>query len=403
MGEKLLIGLNPSGKIYYSQGVLSYQSPGSIDFKRTPSSEPWEDFKKIFHTDLSGKFFLTGYLAYDFLTYFEPKVSLKNPSTYPLFHFTFFEEMLEIIPGLPFTKNALSEILEAAPSCSFEDSFRSEFTSLSSRKDYNQHIKQIKAYLHAGDIFQLNYARKFEGHTSCPTPEQAFWTLTQRNPSFFSAFYPLNERQFILSLSPERLFKLQENTLETRPIKGTIHKSSDPAENEKLKNELMSSEKDRAELTMIIDLLRNDLGKIALPGSVKVEKLFYVDEYPFLYHLISLISAQLPGCLDALDVLRALFPGGSITGAPKVRAMEIIAQLENFSRGPYTGSLGYIDKDGNADFNILIRTLLWEGQEKLSFHTGGGIVLDSTAPGEWAETLIKAKGILEGMHGRILE
>ena len=179
VGEKLLIGLNPSGKIYYSQGVLSYQTPGSTLLKRIPSSDPWEDFKKIFHADLAGKFFLTGYLAYDFLSYFEPKVSLKHPSTYPLFHFTFFDEMLEIIPGFPFTKSALSEILEAAPSCSFEDSFRSEFASLPSRKDYNQHIKQIKAYLHAGDIFQLNYVRKFEGRTSCPTPEQAFWSMTQ--------------------------------------------------------------------------------------------------------------------------------------------------------------------------------------------------------------------------------
>ncbi|MEQ8199276.1 MAG: anthranilate synthase component I family protein, partial [Clostridiaceae bacterium] len=198
----------------------------------------------------------------------------------------------------------------------------------------------------------------------------------------------------VLSSSPERFLKLSDGKAETKPIKGTRPRGKDIQEDRKNRNELTNSDKDKAELLMIVDLERNDLSKVCKPHSVKVKELFKIEEYATVFHLVSSIEGELKPEEDVISLIRATFPGGSITGAPKLRAMEIISELEASERGLYTGSIGYIDFRGNADFNIVIRTILIKDNEAF-FGVGGGITYDSVEELEYQETLDKAKALME--------
>ena len=267
----------------------------------------------------------------------------------------------------------------------------SAWRSSMTREQYGLKFRQVQEYLKSGDCYQVNLAQRFN---ACYEGDewQAFEQLNAANRAPFSAFIRLPE-SVILSLSPERFILLEGKNIQTRPIKGTLPRLADPIADALQAEKLAHSPKDRAENLMIVDLLRNDIGRVAVPGSVKVPELFVVEPFPAVHHLVSTITAQLPKHLQATDLLRACFPGGSITGAPKVRAMEIIEELEPQRRNAWCGSIGYLSFCGNMDTSITIRTLTAEGG-KLYCSAGGGIVADSVESAEYQETFDKVNRIL---------
>jgi para-aminobenzoate synthetase component 1 len=250
-------------------------------------------------------------------------------------------------------------------------------------------------YIHAGDCFQINLAQRLLMPASSPTLA-LYDRLRQRNPAPFSALFHIRGELAIASASPERFVKVTQGIAEARPIKGTRPRGQSAAEDETQRRELLTSAKDRAENVMIVDLLRNDLGRVCAYGSVEVPAVCQVESYAYVHHLVSVIRGRLRPEAGPVDLLRAAFPGGSVTGAPKIRAMEIIAELEPTARGPYCGCLGYIGFDGSMDTNILIRTFTIS-QGWLQFPVGGGIVADSDPEREYAETWHKAEGMLRAL------
>lgn len=274
-------------------------------------------------------------------------------------------------------------------------SLTSQWQSNLSFDAYAQRFHAVQAYIQAGDCYQVNLAQRFQaGYRG--DEWQAFLRLTQANRAPFSSFLRL-PNSALLSLSPERFLSLQQQEIETRPIKGTLPRLAD-AEADRLQAEkLANSEKDRAENLMIVDLLRNDIGRVAVPGSVSVPELFVVEPFPAVHHLVSTVRARLPETLSATDLLRACFPGGSITGAPKIRAMEIIEELEPHRRNAWCGSIGYISLCGRMDTSITIRTLIAENQQ-LYCSAGGGLVADSDLNAEYQETFHKVNRILPSLR-----
>ncbi|MGL4474029.1 MAG: aminodeoxychorismate synthase component I, partial [Shewanella sp.] len=257
--------------------------------------------------------------------------------------------------------------------------------------EYTAKFEQIQAYLHSGDCYQINLTQRF----SAPYQGDewsAYLRLRAANQAPFSAFIRLPE-QAILSISPERFIRLQHGLVETKPIKGTLPRHSDPLQDSANATRLANSEKDRAENLMIVDLLRNDIGKVASAGSVRVPKLFDIESFPAVHHLVSTVTGELSPNYQAADLLKACFPGGSITGAPKIRAMAIIEQLEPSRRSIYCGSIVYISQDNKMDSSICIRTLLAEDSQ-LYCWAGGGIVADSKAANEYQESFDKVSKIL---------
>jgi para-aminobenzoate synthetase component 1 len=260
---------------------------------------------------------------------------------------------------------------------------------LSPRQDfmaYQKRFARVKDYIYDGDCYQVNLAQ----HFSCPfqgDPYQLYQSLRTHNPAPFGGFMRAGDHD-ILSCSPERFLEIKQQQVTTKPIKGTRPRSNDLQHDQKLASELLQSEKDRAENLMIVDLLRNDLGRNCEVGSVKVPKLFELESYRGVHHLVSTVTGQLKANCSILQCLLDAFPGGSITGAPKIRAMQIIDELEDFQRHIYCGSLGYISDHGYADSNIAIRTLLAH-QSMLHTYAGGGLVADSDCQSEYQETFDK--------------
>jgi para-aminobenzoate synthetase component 1 len=266
---------------------------------------------------------------------------------------------------------------------------RSTFT----HRGYLDAVAKVREYIVAGDIFQANLSQRFQAPLREP-PFELYRRLRRRNPAPFAAYLGFDEVT-VLSASPERFLRLDhDRQVETRPIKGTRPRGLGPMHDAALGRALAESEKDRAENVMIVDLLRNDLSRVCRPGTVRVPELFALEQHPTVHHLVSTVVGELEPPADAVELVRAAFPGGSITGAPKVRAMEIIAELEPTRRGVYCGSIGYISASGAMDTSIVIRTFVAAGGE-LYFQAGGGIVADSDPELEYRETLDKAAGLIE--------
>ncbi|ASY77119.1 aminodeoxychorismate synthase component 1 [Pectobacterium polaris] len=265
-----------------------------------------------------------------------------------------------------------------------------------SREAYGEKFRKIQDYLLAGDCYQVNLAQRFSAAYE-GDEWQAFLRLSAGNKAPFSAFLRLPENT-VISVSPERFLWLENHRIQTRPIKGTLPRLADPDADKQQAVRLANSEKDRSENLMIVDLLRNDIGRVAVPGSVRVPELFVVEPFPAVHHLVSTIEAQLPEDCPATTLLRACFPGGSITGAPKIRAMQIIEELEPQRRNAYCGSVGYISLCGTMDTNITIRTLLTE-RGRIYCWAGGGIVADSQEQAEYQETFDKVGRILPLLDG----
>lgn len=268
-------------------------------------------------------------------------------------------------------------------------------TSNFSKDEYLAAVRRVIDYIAAGDVFQVNLAQRL----LAPAGDDAvslYRRLRRCNPAPFAGFFDLGEFQ-IVSASPERFLRVADREVETRPIKGTRPRTGAPAVDSTAEAELLASEKDRAENVMIVDLMRNDLGRVCRIGSVRVGQLCQIEAYQHVLHLVSSVHGRLRDDRSPIDLLRASFPGGSITGAPKIRAMEIIAELEPTARGAYCGSLGYLGFDGSLDLSILIRTIT-AGRGWWQFPVGGGIVADSTPEREYEETWHKAEGMLRALN-----
>ncbi|GGP26967.1 aminodeoxychorismate synthase component I [Silvimonas amylolytica] len=252
-----------------------------------------------------------------------------------------------------------------------------------------------KRYVYEGDVFQVNLSRAWDIHLASGGAGDVYAHLRTANPAPFSAICHLDGYD-IISSSPERLVKVRDGVIETRPIAGTHPRSTDPVEDERSKAQLLATVKERAEHIMLVDLERNDLGRVAEPGTVEVDELMAVASYAYVHHIESNVRARLRRDVNAAQILRALFPGGTITGCPKVRCMQIIRELEQRPRHAYTGSLGYIGMDGSMDLNILIRTFLMHDKH-LYVRAGAGIVADSDPERELQETRHKARGLLRAL------
>ncbi len=247
-------------------------------------------------------------------------------------------------------------------------------------------VATIQKHIADGDIYQLNLTRQITALLTEGGPLDVYWAMRQNNPSPFGAYLDTGFHQ-ILSMSPELLFNISNKMIETRPIKGTLKRTGFADVNEG--RQLLESTKDTSELTMIVDLLRNDLGRVCLQGSVHVPQLKTVETYATLHHLVATIRGQLNPNISYIDILKAIFPGGSITGAPKYRAMELIGQIESIPRSVYTGAIGYFGLNGDSQFNIAIRTAIHD-RGVIAYHTGCGIVADSNPEAEWEESMTKS-------------
>ena len=268
-----------------------------------------------------------------------------------------------------------------------DPSVRSTFTP----DAYRSAVARCVDYIAAGDVFQVNLSQRFTRRTDA-SPVAIYQRLRETNPACYSA-YLAGDDWAVLSSSPELFLRYRDGHVTTRPIKGTRRRTGDETADARAAAELLASEKDNAELAMIIDLLRNDLGRVCEYGSVRVTERRALETHPTVLHLVGTIEGRLHHQRDVADLIRATFPGGSITGAPKIRAMEIIDELEPVTRGVYTGSIAHFGVDGSAELSIVIRTAVWEPPE-VHVHVGGGIVADSTPDAEYHETLDKARAVL---------
>ena len=275
-------------------------------------------------------------------------------------------------------------------------SWQSNFTP----QTFQSAVRKAKEYIRRGDIYQVNLAQRFDmemekagGRTD---PIEIYFALRALSPSCFSGYLDCGDFQLISS-SPERFLKLQGGIVETSPMKGTRPRGRSQTLDRRLREELRKSPKEKAELLMITDLERNDLGRVCDFGSIGVRSMRSVESYKTVYQATSTVQGRLRADKDGFDLLSACFPGGSVTGCPKIRAMEVIEELEPVRRGPYTGAFGYMDFGGDMDFNVLIRTLVLKGR-KVYFHVGSGIVADSSPAAEYAETLIKARAMQQSLR-----
>ena len=360
-----------------------------------------------------------GYLSYDLGNYLEklPRTAKDDTNVYDLY-FGFYNYVIVIdhlegktyiaTPDLDIEKektilNLVEEKIKDAERrgidkiCYEEKNvepikLKSNFT----KEDFKNAVRKVQNYIKQGDIYQANLTQRFNGKTSLSSYE-LYRDLRRISPAPFGAYLNF-EGYNILSNSPERFIKCINNKIETRPIKGTRPRGINKEEDLKLQEELRNSEKDRAELLMIVDLERNDIGRISKIGSVKVPELFVIEPYANVNHLVATVVGEIEDNKDCIDVIKSTFPGGSITGAPKIRAMEIIDELEPTQRNVYTGSIGYIGFNGDMDLNIAIRTIIKE-DDNVYFQVGGGMTWDSNPDDEYQETLDKAKSIMKALRG----
>jgi anthranilate synthase component 1 len=260
-------------------------------------------------------------------------------------------------------------------------------------QQFIESVKRVKRYIRDGDVFQVNLSRRWQANCGESLPVNTAWRkLRTSNPSPFAAYARLDDETTILSSSPERLVSVHDDVVRTRPIAGTYPRSEDDEMDSRLSAELLLHPKERAEHIMLVDLERNDLGRICQPGSVNVEDMMVLETYAHVHHIVSGVRGKLSAGTKPGDIIRAVFPGGTITGCPKVRCMEIIAELEHEARDAYTGSVGYLCHNGNMDLNILIRTITSHNGQYI-FRAGAGIVADSDPGRELEETRSKAHGM----------
>lgn len=403
------IGLNPYKK-FTSKGrniLIDNEQYEEVDpFEKL--EELLEEYKIEFNSNIPFISGAIGYFSYDVGRILEelPDNSEEDFSI-PDSIFIFFDNLIifdlqkkkTYITGAGQIKEAEKSIAEIEKClCAYKEvseievePSNNEFYSNFDKLEYQKAITKLRDYIRSGDVYIANMTRRIW----CNNTEDSFKSyekLRAINKAPFSAYMNFEEFQ-IISSSPERFLSITDGLVQTRPIKGTRPRGKNPEEDIVNKNELINSEKDKSELLMIVDLERNDLSKVCKPNSVKVTELFKLEEYETVFHLVATIEGVLREGISSVKCIKECFPGGSITGAPKIRAMEIIEELEKLKRNIYTGSIGYFDLRGNADFNIVIRTIV-KKDNKAYFGVGGGITWESVEEAEWFETIDKGKALM---------
>ncbi|SEI48730.1 aminodeoxychorismate synthase component I [Pseudomonas sp. NFR16] len=353
---------------------------------------------------------LIGYLAYDFGRLLEPLPSLASDDLHlpgarlGLYPWALISDhqtrtsQLVFHPALDAAERQRLIGLFTGPAAEHDASFKlsAPFAADIDADQYRRAIERIHAYIQAGDCYQVNFAQRFRAAYQ-GDPWSAYGALRKACPTPFAGYLGLPGGNAVLSLSPERFVRVSHRQVETRPIKGTRPRGRDAAEDAAYAQELLRSPKDRAENLMIVDLLRNDLGRSCRIGSVKVPELFSLETYPNVHHLVSAVTGELADAHDALDLIAGSFPGGSITGAPKIRSMQIIDELEPTRRALYCGSLLYLDVRGEMDSSIAIRSLLAQDGQ-IACWGGGGIVADSQWEAEYQESMTKVRVLLKTLE-----
>lgn len=420
LGRYSFIGFDPIETIKSKNGKVTIQCSGDTkEFMSNPFRELeklLEKYKSSYSCSIPFAGGAVGYLGYDLCHHVEklPRTAVDDVDIPDMF-FGIYDGVIAIdhlekkayaaALGVKNDAQQIIDEIESAisdaekngvsiemPKVANSPAIESNFT----KEDYLEALQKVKDYIRSGDIYQVNMTQRF----SCKTelqPYDLYTRLRTINPAPFACYMDFDEGH-ILSSSPERFMQIRGKKAQTRPIKGTRPRGANAAEDEANRRELENSEKDKSELLMIVDLERNDLGKVCKTGSVKVTELFSIEEYPTVFHLVSTVEGELRDDVSALECIESAFPGGSITGAPKIRAMQVIDELEPTQRNIYTGSIGYIGFNDDADFNIVIRTILQKG-ENAYFQAGGGIVWDSDKEFEYEETLHKARALVKALCG----
>ncbi len=375
----------------------------AVGCKRVLESDSKDAFERLKHFNTEKQNNIYGYLSYDLKNDVEA-LSSENTDYKGFPELYFFEpehiihldgDKLSITSDNP--QMVFDEIFAILPSTLpyIQSSENTRLQAICPRDEYIKNVKKLQEHILEGDLYEVNYCIEFCVNDISLQPANAYLRLNDLSPMPFSSLLKAKGK-YILCTSPERFLKKENNKLVSQPIKGTIKRSENAEEDLELKAQLRNNLKEIAENIMIVDLVRNDLTKYAKTGSIKAEELFGIYTYPNLHQMISTITAELSDKRLALDALKNAFPMGSMTGAPKVMAMQLIEQYEKSKRGVYSGAMGYIDMQNDFDFNVLIRSVFYDHQQRcLSFQVGGAITYDSIPEAEYDECLLKAKAILD--------
>lgn len=354
-----------------------------------------------------------GYLSYDLKNEIEPSLSSANfdginiQEFYPIVHFFVPKYLVKIendkieIGILSESESALVEfrnLLKIETIESQVSSLKSQISNRISKKDYITTIENIKQDIQLGDIYEMNFCQEFYAENAEIDPTKVFQKLNEISKAPFSCFFK-NDFNHLICASPERFLKRQNNKLISQPIKGTRRRIQDQKEDDQIKEQLFADEKERSENVMIVDLVRNDFSKIAIKNSVEVEELFGIYTFEQVHQMISTITCNIQQNISFSDIMKAVFPMGSMTGAPKLAAMQLIEKYEQTKRGLFSGAVGYITPKGNFDFNVVIRSIFYNEQSKyISIQTGSAITIDCDAEKEYEECLLKAKAMFEALE-----
>ena len=396
----LLTNNSRSGKFDFLLAV------GVIGEIEAEAGNGFEELKKFYE---SKKDWLFGYLSYDVKNEIE-NLSSNNFDglNFPVLHFfqpeyvfIFKNEMLEVHYPYGYSENRVKDFLDRLCHAKYEN-LQQEIIQLSlniksriTKKAYLKSVSDIKNHIKKGDVYEMNFCQEFYAENAIIDPFQVYLKLNRVSPMPFSCFYR-NKDKYLMCASPERFLKKEGSKIISQPIKGTIKRGATPKEDEVLKNELLNDPKERSENVMIVDIVRNDLSRTAKKGSVKVDELFGIYSFPQVHQMISTVSSELREDINFIDAIKYAFPMGSMTGAPKIKAMELIEKYETTKRGLYSGAAGYITPGGDFDLNVVIRSILYNETEKyLSFTVGSAITHHSIAESEYEECLLKAKAMFE--------
>lgn len=383
----------------YEDRYSSYTAVIAAGVKTEFAPQPGEAFSGLGNFLKDHPSFTPGFMCYDLKNELESLRS-ENPD---LLH---FPDMYFFVPQhLILIKGNTVEILSEQPAL-FEEinacipafrplQFEAELQATLSREEYIRKVDRIKEHILRGDIYEMNFCQQFYAKAEQLDPLAAFIKLNETSPAPFSSFFKLRDK-FIMSSSPERFIKKSGTKVISQPIKGTAPRGANETEDELLKRTLQQNDKEIAENVMIVDLVRNDLTKSGLPGSVKVEELCEIYSFQQVHQMISTVTSQVARNTDVVEIISNAFPMGSMTGAPKVRAMELIEEFEETKRGIYSGAVGYFDEQQNFDFNVVIRSLIYNQSNRfVSFQVGSAITFASDAALEYKECMLKAKAMLE--------
>jgi para-aminobenzoate synthetase component 1 len=404
----------------YNAGIPSrfecLMAAGVLDSLEAPAGDAFSQLK---NWAASRREWLFGHFAYDLAAETEPsRPPDQNPPPgadpigFPALFFFIPELLIEISAGsirigsFHSDQEAIWQQISSTPTPLFPDASTAlipPFTPRFTRDEYLARVLDLQRHIRRGDCYEINFCQEFYSQPACPDPLLTWRSLSQASPTPFSAFYRLNKR-YLFCASPERYLKKTGNTLFSQPIKGTLARpphqptAAGTAADQAAARELFHSSKDRSENVMIVDLVRNDLSKICLPGSVRVEELYGIYPFPQVFQMISTITGTLLSDMDWTDAIRATFPMGSMTGAPKNRVVRLIGQYERSPRGVFSGAVGYVTPEGDFDFNVVIRSLLYNQENHyLSYQVGSGITFYSDPRAEYEECLVKAAGIIKAL------